>query len=67
MMIFVYFSVLLSAVFVASLIAVSSAVNTLCVVSGPRYCCWVAEVVGLYIAAPMCPSIPDPSVYMHMV
>jgi hypothetical protein len=34
------------------------------VVSGPRYWCAVAGVFMEQAAAPICPSIPDPSVYM---
>ena len=48
-------------------IAVSSAANTLLCDSCPRYCCLVSPVVGLYAAVSILLSIPDPSVYMHIV
>ena len=47
----------------ASLMATSSAAYTFCAVVAPRYCCFVSANVGLYAAAPIWPSIPDPSVY----
>ena len=45
----------------------SSAAYTFVVSSLPRYSWSVDCVVGKYTAAPMCPAIPDPSVYMHRV
>ena len=45
----------------------SSAVNTLYCVSFPRCRCLAPSVVELYIAAPIFPFIPDPSVYIFEI
>ena len=64
---FAYESGLSSAIPAANSNAVTSALYMLCPSSDPRYCWCVCDVFGEYAAAPTCPSIPEPSVYMVRV
>jgi hypothetical protein len=61
---FAYSRIFSSNSIAAILIAVNSAVYTLCVSSVPIYSSLMTLLVGEYIAAPICPPWPDPSVYI---
>src|SRR5215471_9695516 len=60
----VYSSIFCSKSETAIWIAVSSAAYTLWLFSVPMYSPLVVLSVGEYVAAPICPPWPEPSVYM---